>query len=132
MGISGNQLQNLDLMPCSCQFHGSHRPSALSFHNVPVQMGIFLKRISIAFLFLFFWLATATSPVPICHSELYGRPDPKDCTALFEKIISSQNFGARFFDEEQLRAEGDHSWPGVTNVFPQPIVQLPKYFSMSP
>ena len=71
------------------------------------------------------------SPSASCEVDTYGKPEKTDCQTLFEKIISPQNLLTRIFVEEQLRAESDNTWPGVANVFDQPIVQLPKYYAMS-
>ena len=67
----------------------------------------------------------------VCNAKDYGTPAQSDCMALFKKFTESQVLQARFFDEEQLRAESDYSWPGINNPFVPPIVQLPKYYSMS-
>ncbi len=66
-----------------------------------------------------------------CDATTYGKPLDTDCTTLFQKITEPQILQARFFDEEQLRAEPDCSWPGIDNPFNPPIVQVPKYYSMS-
>ena len=84
--------------------------------------------------FMFFFLlcpCTAVSQAASCDASIYGRPDKGDCMNLFEKITSPQNLQTRFFDEEQLRADSANTWPGVANVFQQPIVQLPKFYAMS-
>lgn len=74
---------------------------------------------------------TKASQAAMCDSSTYGKPDKSDCRTLFEKLTSPQNLMPRFFDEEQLRVDSDNTWPGVTNVFVQPIVQLPKFYAMS-
>ena len=74
---------------------------------------------------------TAASEAASCDVSIYGKPQKDDCLNLFEKFTSSQNLQTRFFDEEQLRVDSDKSWPGVANVFEQPIVQLPKFYAMS-
>lgn len=66
-----------------------------------------------------------------CDLSIYGKPDKDDCLNLFDKFTSSQDLRARFFDEEQLRVDSTDTWPGVANVFEQPIVQLPKFYAMS-
>ena len=73
----------------------------------------------------------AASKAASCDLSTYGKPDKDDCLNLFEKFTSTQNLNARFFDEEQLRVDSESTWPGVDNVFEQPIVQLPKYYAMS-
>ena len=67
----------------------------------------------------------------ICDAQTFGKPQISDCTTLFTKFTEPQILQTRFFDEEQLRANPDDSWPGVDNPFVPPIVQLPKYYSMS-
>lgn len=74
---------------------------------------------------------TAASQAASCDVSTYGKPEKSDCLTLFEKFTSPQNLQARFFDEEQLRVDSDNTWPGVANVFEQPIVQLPKFYAMS-
>ena len=66
-----------------------------------------------------------------CDAKTYGKPVDTDCTTLFQKFTEPQDLHVRFFDEEQLRVESDHSWPGIDNPFVSPIVQVPKYYSMS-
>ena len=73
----------------------------------------------------------AASQAASCDVSTYGEPEKNDCLHLFEKFTSSQNLQTRFFDEEQLRADSENNWPGVANLFEQPIVQLPKFYSMS-
>lgn len=74
---------------------------------------------------------TEASQAAICDSSTYGKPEKSDCLTLFEKFTSPQNLLPRFFDEEQLRVDSHNTWPGVANVFEQPIVQLPKFYAMS-
>lgn len=66
-----------------------------------------------------------------CDDYEYGRPVDSDCTNLFEKFIRPQTLTTRLFAEEQLRADGDRSWPGIENPFNTPVIQLPKYYSLS-
>ena len=83
---------------------------------------------------MFFFLlcpCTAASEAASCDASVYGKPDKGDCMNLFEEITSPQNLETRFFDEEQLRVDSEKGWPGVANVFEQPIVQLPKFYAMS-
>ena len=75
--------------------------------------------------------STTASQSTSCDVDTYGKPEKTDCQTLFEKLTSPQNLRTRIFVEEQLRAESDKTWPGVSNVFEQPIVQLPKYYAMS-
>ena len=74
---------------------------------------------------------TAAYGAASCDLSIYGKPDKDDCLNLFEKFTSPQDLRARFFDEEQLRVDSEDTWPGVANVFEQPIVQLPKFYAMS-
>lgn len=74
---------------------------------------------------------TEASQAAICDSSTYGKPEKSDCLTLFEKFTSPQNLLPRFFDEEQLRVDSHNTWPGVANVFEQPIVQLPKFYAMN-
>ena len=74
---------------------------------------------------------TAASQAATCNLSIYGTPEQSDCLTLFEKFTSQQSPQARFFDEEQLRVDSNNTWPGVANVFQQPIVQLPKFYAMS-
>lgn len=74
---------------------------------------------------------TAASQATSCDVFTYGKPEKSDCLILLEKFTSPQNLRTRFFDEEQLRVDSDNTWPGVANVFEQPIVQLPKFYAMS-
>lgn len=74
---------------------------------------------------------TVASQAASCDVSTYGKPEKSDCLTLFEKFTSPQNLQARFFDEEQLRVDSYNTWPGVANVFEQPIVQLPKFYAMS-
>ena len=103
----------------------------LSFTSMIHSCGIPLKiRLSIM-IFYFLCPYTVVSQTANCDVSTYGKPEKSDCSTLFEKVTSSQNLQARFFDEEQLRADSNMNWPGVANVFQQPIVQLPKFYAMS-
>ena len=73
----------------------------------------------------------AASHAASCDVSTFGKPEKSDCLTLFEKFTTPEDDQARFFDEEQLRVDSKNTWPGVTNVFEQPIVQLPKYYAMS-
>ena len=82
--------------------------------------------------FLYF-VCFAVSQSASCDTSTYGKPKESDCTTLFKKFTESQILQSRLFDEEQLRAEPepDFSWPGIDNPFTIPVVQLPKFYSMS-
>ena len=71
------------------------------------------------------------SQVAKCDVRRYGKPLGSDCATLFQKFTETQMLQSRFFDEEQLRAEPDYSWPGIDNPFVPSVVQVPKYYSMS-
>ena len=65
---------------------------------------------------------------PICNSN-YGHPQLSDCQALLRLIAppsQPETPAARFFAQEELAYNPDNSWPGVENVFPHRIIQLPK------
>lgn len=74
---------------------------------------------------------TLAAQIVRCDVSTYGKPEKSDCMNLFKQFTSSPDTQARFFDEEQLRADAKDTWPGVANVFKQPIVQLPKFYSLS-
>ena len=94
----------------------SHRPPAVIFSIL---------------IFSLLCFRTVASHAARCDVSTYGKPEKSDCRNLFDKFTSPQDLQARFFDEEQLRADSDGAWPGVANVFQHPIVQLPKFFAMS-
>lgn len=114
MGISrahSNALQTL--LRCCCHYH----------HTL----------FSIVCFSLFLLGARSATPQPAtCDATTYGKPLSSDCGTLFQKFTESQVLQTRFFDEEQLRADDDFSWPGVNNTFGSTIVQLPKFYAMSP
>ncbi len=83
---------------------------------------------SVAVLLFLTFTALAAS---ICDVDSYGKPEASECHTLFDKITNGATSQARFFDEEQLRADSNFSWPGLSNLFGVPIVQVPKYYSMS-
>ena len=85
----------------------------------------------ISIFYLLCFQTVASPPAARCNESVYGKPEKNDCRLLFDKFTAPQNLQARFFDEEQLRADSEDAWPGVDNVFQQPIVQLPKFFAMS-
>lgn len=66
-----------------------------------------------------------------CDATTYGKPRSPDCTTLFQKFTEGQDLRSRLFVEEQLRSDGEMSWPGVENPFIPSIVQVPKFYSMS-
>lgn len=84
-----------------------------------------------AYIVLLLLLSSTYLAEPICDVDSYGKPDSSDCTRLFDKITQDATSQARFFDEEQLRADANFSWPGLSNLFGVPIVQVPKYYAMS-
>ena len=95
-------------------------------------MGTMRTPLNMLLSLLYFSHYITTLEVPICNTATYGKPTPSDCKTLFEQSTSQQYMTTRFFDDEQLRVEADETWPGVPqNPFDLPIVQLPKYFSMS-
>ena len=90
-----------------------------------------LQSIFSTLLVLFLWPHLITSQSPACDANTYGKPQRSDCHNLFNKILAPQELQTRFFVEEQLRTEPDLTWPGVSNLFGPPIVQMPKYYAMS-
>ncbi|KAK0516387.1 hypothetical protein JMJ35_000990 [Cladonia borealis] len=63
-----------------------------------------------------------------CQKEYYGSPPVAQCGMLLAAFASSTDNQPRYFDEEQLRANG-LNWPGVRNNYRTEIVQLPAYWS---
>ena len=94
-------------------------------------MGILQQYFPSLLSFCLLYPFTAASQAATCNLSIYGNPKQSDCLTLFEKFTSQQSPQARFFVEEQLRVDSNNTWPGVTNVFEQPIVQLPKFYAMS-
>lgn len=94
-------------------------------------MGLLQQGFSPVLMFYLLCPYTAAAQAASCDVSTYGKPEKRDCLTLFEKFTSSQNLQTRFFDEEQLRVDSDNTWPGVANVFEQPIVQLPRFYAMS-
>lgn len=94
-------------------------------------MGLLQHGFSPVLVFYLLCPYTAAAQAASCDESTYGKPEKRDCLTLFEKFTSSQNLQTRFFDEEQLRVDSDNTWPGVANVFEQPIVQLPRFYAMS-
>lgn len=72
----------------------------------------------------------ATS-VPLCDASIYGSPQVQDCKNLWDMVTSRQDQDTRFFYEQQLEDDDHYNWPGITNLFSLPIVQLPKTYSKS-
>ena len=68
---------------------------------------------------------------PVCNITPYGEPEKKDCAYLLQTFASSQDTEIRVFDEEQLRAGQDGSWPGIVNPFRGGVVQVPRFWSKS-
>ncbi|KAF6238314.1 hypothetical protein HO173_003594 [Letharia columbiana] len=94
-------------------------------------MGLLQQGFSPVLMFYLLCPYTAAAQAASCDVSTYGKPEKRDCLTLFEKFTSSQNLQTRFFDEEQLRVDSDNTWPGVANVFEQPIVQLPRFYAMN-
>lgn len=92
------------------------------------------RLISIVFL-LWFLVGFAEHSVarekPVCNINPYGAPDFGDCAYLLERFANSQDSKLRIFDEEQLRADRDGSWPGIVNPFGEAVVQVPRFWSRS-
>ena len=63
-----------------------------------------------------------------CQTDFYGSPSAAQCGMLLAAFASSTDNQPRYFDEEQLRANG-LNWPGVRNNYRTEIVQLPAYWS---
>lgn len=63
-----------------------------------------------------------------CGTEFYGSPPAAQCGMMLAAFASSTDNQPRYFDEEQLRANG-LNWPGVRNNYRTEIVQLPAYWS---
>lgn len=97
-------------------------------------MGILWAQFAALQLFISFiipWPIVHAGTAATCDATTYGKPLTSDCTTLFQKFNEGQNLRTRLFVEEQLRAKPDLAWPGVDNTFEPPIVQVPKYYSMS-
>ena len=63
-----------------------------------------------------------------CRKEFWGSPPVLPCRTMLAGFASHTDSQPRYFDEEQLRANG-LNWPGVYNNFPTEVVQLPAYWS---
>ena len=68
---------------------------------------------------------------PVCNINPYGAPEFEDCAHLLAIFTNSQDVTLRIFDEEQLRADRDGSWPGIVNPFSEGVVQVPRFWTKS-
>ena len=75
---------------------------------------------------LFTFANPGTSEHLLC-SQNFGAPRAHDCYSLLQTLPTGS--APQMFEEEQLRLVGT-SWPEVMNLFPRPIEQLPKYWSL--
>lgn len=66
-----------------------------------------------------------------CVKEYYGTPRSSDCDELLGIFADANDNQPRLFDDEQLRTPGGLSFPGVKNVYPDQVVQVPAYWSLS-
>ena len=66
-----------------------------------------------------------------CSKEIYGTPRPLDCLELLRSLADINDNHPRLFDEEQLRTPGGSVFPGVKNIYPTQVFQLPGYWSLS-
>ncbi len=66
-----------------------------------------------------------------CIKEYYGTPKPSDCDELLGIVADANDDQPRLFDQEQLRIMGGLNFPGVKNVYPAQVVQVPAYWSLS-
>ena len=70
-----------------------------------------------------------------CGKSEYGLPALEDCTSLLDDFANSQDTSVRVFDEEQLRADAEGSWPGLQCIFGTAMirqaVQIPRVFTRS-
>ena len=64
----------------------------------------------------------------VCTPEYYGSPPVAQCNMMLATFASHYDNQPRYFDEEQLRADG-LNWLGVFNTYPTEVVQLPGYWS---
>ena len=64
-----------------------------------------------------------------CNREYYGAPNLQDCEALLSLLPYDDQ--ERLFDEEQLRLPDSLNYPGVDNVYPSQVFQIPAYWSLS-
>ena len=61
-------------------------------------------------------------------------PRLEDCVSLLNNFAQSGDRRSRVFDEEQMRAEEDGSWPGLEDVGAAQLpfsIQVPRVFSRS-
>ena len=70
-----------------------------------------------------------------CGRQTYGSPDIVDCHPLLESFANYQDNVQRVFDEEQMRADGNGSWPGLIGIVGalhlNQAVQMPRYYTLS-
>ena len=70
-----------------------------------------------------------------CGRQTYGSPDIVDCHPLLESFANYQDNVQRVFDEEQMRADGKGSWPGLIGIVGadhlNQAVQVPRYYTLS-
>lgn len=66
-----------------------------------------------------------------CNRDNYGTPRASDCDELLRIFANPTDDQPRLFDDEQLRTPGGLNFPGVKNVFPDQVVQVPAYWSLS-
>ena len=70
-----------------------------------------------------------------CGWETYGSPRIQDCRSLLESFANYRDTSVRFFDEEQLRADIQGSWPGAASMLGptqlREMVQMPRYYTSS-
>lgn len=65
-----------------------------------------------------------------CAKDYYGTPSSQDCDSLLESFADSSDNQPRLFDDEQLRTPGGFDFPGVHNIYPTQVVQVPAYWSL--
>ena len=70
-----------------------------------------------------------------CGQQSYGSPNIVDCHPLLESFANHQDNVQRVFDEEQMRADGKGSWPGLIGIVGadhlNQAVQVPRYYTLS-
>ena len=66
-----------------------------------------------------------------CVKEVFGSPNPADCSQLLDSLADSTDDAPRLFDEEQLRIDARWNFPGVKNQFATEVVQIPAFWSLS-
>ena len=94
------------------------------------------------FLLLSIALASPVSPIfqddageYYCGRETYGSPNIVDCHPLLESFANYQDNVLRVFDEEQMRVDGQGSWPGLIGTVGAAhlngVVQVPRFYTLS-